>query len=288
MLQVIPLDAATVHPPGGRLWDGVSSILGAAEMVCTCLVVMHDRGVALIDTGPGSAAVDDDGRSMGRLWTAVFRPDLTPENTLTAQLRHHGIHPFDVTDVVLTHGDPDHAGGLRDFPRARVHVHRDELAAITDPPTIAEKNRYRPDLFVHSPRWCAYGYDDIGVVNWFGFRAHPARGLPPQILLVELSGHTRGMLGVAIDIGGHWILHAADAYFHTAEIDPQRPRIPLAARAFGFATRVLAPAYPHQQARLRNLVQAHGHDVTLISSHCAAELQRLRNLPRLTAQLGPR
>ncbi|MFE2999288.1 MBL fold metallo-hydrolase [Nocardia sp. NPDC059246] len=288
MLKVIPLDAATVHPRGGHLWDGVSPIFGPAEMVCTCLAIIHERGIALIDTGPGSAAVDDGGKSMGRLWTKVFRPDLTPDNSLVAQLRRRGIEPADVTDVLLTHGDPDHAGGLHDFPHAIIHVHRDELTAIAHPSTIGERNRYRPSLFTHDPLWCVYGHDSADVVDWFGFRAHPARGLPAVVLLVELAGHLRGMLGVAVDIGGHWLLHAADAYFHASEIDPRRPRPPIAVRAFGFATKTLASAYPEQQTRLRNLVRDHGNEVTVISSHCAAELRRLQNGPGPAAQPGPR
>jgi glyoxylase-like metal-dependent hydrolase (beta-lactamase superfamily II) len=42
-------------------------------------------------------------------------------------------------------------------------------------------------------------------------------GLPPEILLVPLAGHTWGHSAVAIDTGDGWLLHAGDAYFFRGE-----------------------------------------------------------------------
>lgn len=50
-------------------------------------------------------------------------------------------------------------------------------------------------------------------------------GVPPEILLVPLAGHTLGHAGIALErTGGSWILQAGDAYFYHAEMDLQRPR----------------------------------------------------------------
>ena len=43
---------------------------------------------------------------------------LTPDNLPAAQLALAGIEPGDVTDLVITHGDIDHVGGLDGFPQA--------------------------------------------------------------------------------------------------------------------------------------------------------------------------
>ena len=44
------------------------------------------------------------------------------------QIQRLGFDPRDVRDIVLTHLDFDHAGGLCDFPEARVHLLGAELA----------------------------------------------------------------------------------------------------------------------------------------------------------------
>ncbi len=44
--------------------------------------------------------------------------------------RELGLEPGDVTDVVITHAHWDHAGGLADFPDARVWIQARELSAM--------------------------------------------------------------------------------------------------------------------------------------------------------------
>jgi glyoxylase-like metal-dependent hydrolase (beta-lactamase superfamily II) len=62
----------------------------------------------------------------------LLRPRLVEEETAVAQVRALGHDPADVTDIVLTHMDFDHVGGLGDFPQATVHVY----AADWTPPPI--------------------------------------------------------------------------------------------------------------------------------------------------------
>src|SRR3546814_2886084 len=59
--------------------------------------------------------------------------------------------------------------------------------------------------------------------RWFGFEAvRDLDGLPPEILLVPLPGHTWGHSGVAVqEDGGGWLLHAGDAYFYRGEVGSQ-------------------------------------------------------------------
>ncbi len=47
----------------------------------------------------------------------------------SAAIASHGVNPFHVQDVILTHMHFDHAGALVEFPGRRVHVHRIELDA---------------------------------------------------------------------------------------------------------------------------------------------------------------
>jgi len=87
--------------------------------------------VVLVDTGFPNAYYEDadsagraDGLdSFGRLVR------LGPENRPRAQLALLGLDPEDVTDLVITHGDIDHIGGIDDFPGATIVVSRSEREA---------------------------------------------------------------------------------------------------------------------------------------------------------------
>ena len=63
-------------------------------------------------------------------------------------------------------------------------------------------------------------------------------GLPDDLLLVPLPGHSRGHTAVAVRAqpatgsGPQWLLHAGDAYFFHGEIDPAHPRTPPGLRLF--------------------------------------------------------
>lgn len=65
---------------------------------------------------------------------------------IPALLSTIGVKPGDVTDVMLTHHDFDHAGGQHLFPNAHVHVNRtalDTLMATNDTPAVTENLKAR-------------------------------------------------------------------------------------------------------------------------------------------------
>ena len=57
----------------------------------------------------------------------------SPEWSLEAQLRHHGVEPEDVATVILTHLHYDHAGGCQRVPRAHFLIQRRELMEAAAP-----------------------------------------------------------------------------------------------------------------------------------------------------------
>ncbi len=208
-LVIHHLNCATLHPLGsfgGRVLP--------AAMVAHCLLVERADGLLLVDTGFGRDDVATPAR-LGRVVVGALRPALEPAETAAAQVLALGHRIEDVTDVVVTHLDLDHAGGLADFPGARVHVLEAELAAATRP-TVRERARYLSAQWAHGPRWVTHRVEGE---EWHGFGAVTA--LADDVLLVPLHGHTRGHCGVAVrrpvDRGGGWLLHAGDAYFDAGE-----------------------------------------------------------------------
>lgn len=264
-MRVHHLDCCTMCPPlRGRLND-------RGHLVGHVLVVETDRdGLVLVDTGIGRAVVDDVRAGMGRLTAALTGPVLDPARTAHAQLRQRGLDPADVRHVVLTHLDADHAGGLADFPEATVHVHSRELDAATNPRTTAEKQRYRRRLWAHGPRWRTFRTD--GGDDWNGFAS--ARPVVDGIVTLGLPGHTRGHSLVAVDRGDDgWLVHAGDAYFHTASVHPERGAPTALLGLFERTVAVDRGVLAENHARLAALARSGG--ATVVCAHDPSELEAL-------------
>jgi glyoxylase-like metal-dependent hydrolase (beta-lactamase superfamily II) len=183
--------------------------LGIPFGLCHVLALEHAGGVALVDAGFGTA----DLTAPGRLGPATrrFGLRLDPEQSALRQLERLGIAASQVHDIVLTHLDFDHVGGLADFPAAQVHTTADEWAAVTAPAPGEERDAYLPVTLAHGPRVRTYA--GPGEPWRAGLTAHAVAGLP-GVHLVPMPGHTRGHALVAVDLpDGGLLVHAGDAAF---------------------------------------------------------------------------
>jgi glyoxylase-like metal-dependent hydrolase (beta-lactamase superfamily II) len=125
---------------------------------------------------------------------------LREQDTAIRQIEALGHRGEDVRHIVISHLDFDHAGGIEDFPHATVHVMEREWSAATGPRTgFIPRRRYRPPQINEVKNWRRYSGQGE---PWFGFETvRELEGLPPEILLVPLPGHTWGHAGVAIKDG---------------------------------------------------------------------------------------
>jgi glyoxylase-like metal-dependent hydrolase (beta-lactamase superfamily II) len=270
MLSVHHINCGTMCPVGGRLMDDETPGLGPATLVCHCLVIETDHGLVLVDTGFGTRDVLHPYPRLSPLFAGILRPRFDLGETARVQLARRGYHPADVRHIVLTHLDFDHAGGLEDFPRAEVHVMEDELTAARRRPGPVAHGRYRPDQWDEGVRWRTYQPQGE---SWFGFPCvRELGGLPPEILLVPLVGHTPGHAGVAVHTHDGWLLHAGDAYFFRSEVDPRKPGCPAGLRGYQTLMETDRAARLGNQARLRELVASHADEVRVACAHDATEL----------------
>lgn len=258
-----------IDPAGGPPWHP----LEPARALNHCLLVESDAGLVLVETGFGAGDVDRAEASLGATFLARTQPVLDPAETARHQVERLGFRPEDVRHVVLTHLDLDHSGGLPDFPWATVHVHEAEHRSAMAAGEHPEHGlRYRPAHWAHRPRWATY--PDQRGRTWFGFDAIELAGLPPEILLVPLAGHTAGHCAVAVATADRWLLHAGDAYYHQGQVDPvRRWSMPLW-EALEELTEVDRPLRLANQARLRELVREHGDEVEVFSAHDPWAYQR--------------
>lgn len=240
-------------------------------MVCHVLLIESSAGLVLVDSGLGLGDVRDARERLGAGFCHVVRPRLLEEETAYRRIEALGLSPSDVRHVVLTHLDLDHAGGMSDFPAATVHVMQAEHGAAMHPRLLGERHRYRQAHWAHGPRFATYTPSGE---RWKGFeRVRRLEGLPPEILLIPLTGHTRGHAGVAVDTGAGWLLHAGDAYFHHDQLAAERPRCPAALSLFQRVVAVDRPKMRENQARLRELALG-DREVRIFSAHDPLELAR--------------
>lgn len=273
-MRIHHFNATTLCPASALLVNGAGGWVEPARLVCHCWLIEARRGLLLVDTGVGAADLAEVGRRLGRWFELLVRPRPEPLATAIQQVRHLGFRPEDVRDIVVTHLDLDHAGGLPDFPGARVHVFRPEYEAAMAPAGVKERSRYRPVHWAHGPRWEVH---DLAGERWFGFesvRALGGEGDPDEeVLLVPLPGHSRGHSAVAARDGNGWVLHAGDAYFFHAEM-AAAPRCTPALAAFQWAMGTDGRQRRRNQGRLRALLAERGGEVQVHSAHCPVEMDR--------------
>lgn len=274
-MKVHHLNCGTCCPIGGRLFDGASDApLG--HLVCHCLLIETDSGLVLVDTGFGTRDVDHPARRLSPFFLTLNNVQLRHEETAAAQVRALGFDPADVRHIIVTHLDFDHAGGIEDFPKAAIHItaREKEVAEAGDGGVFVGTRRYRPQQWDEAGNWRLYPFG--GGEPWFGFDAvRDLEGLPPDILLVPLAGHTWGHTGVAIREAGGWMLHAGDAYFYRGEVGAEEYACTPALRGYQRMMEVDRKARIDNQSRLRRLSVDHAAEVRMFCAHDAVEFEIL-------------
>lgn len=260
------INAATMCPLGSNLIPGGFP----REIVCHALLVEAGDRLVLVDTGLGTRDLENLRRIGTLRW--LMQPSTDPSQTAAHAVRERGFSADDVTDIVATHLDLDHAGGIDDFPEARVHVHADELRAARARNGILGRLRYRPGHLATDVNWRDFELEEGE--QWKGFDCvRRFGGLPPEILAVRLPGHTPGHFGVAVQTDDGWLLHAGDTYYDRDELHPDR-RAALLGR---LARRFIHDDYARAHETLQRLAdRLDDSDLRIFCSHDPEELAACR------------
>lgn len=268
-MRVHHLDCGETSPRWSRTAGGTDEPSGFANH---CLLVETANSLVLVDTGLGMRDVLVPTARLSGVYRALMRPRLRTDSTAVRQVRRLGFDPRDVQHIILSHLDCDRAGGLDDFPEATVHLRSAEVDAALARRSWIDRMRYRPQQWASLPRWRTYATDGEHFMGCQSVRQ--LEGLPPEILLVPLTGHTSGHAGVAIRTRTSWLLYAGDAYVHHGEMD-QAPSCPRGARWLQWLMEKHPQARIKSRDRLRALARVTS-DVTVFCAHDRLELDSFR------------
>jgi glyoxylase-like metal-dependent hydrolase (beta-lactamase superfamily II) len=275
-MKIHHLNCATFCPP---LFAKRVNELG--KLVCHCLLIETNDGLALVDTGLGTAVIAEPKRRTPPGSAVMLGARLDRAETALLQVEALGFSQKDVRHILLTHLDFDHAGGIADFPDATVHIFEDEYQAAHKRGNFYDKMRYCPAQWEHGPRWQRYSLPSKAE-SWFGFesvRAMP--GSTDEILIVPVVGHSRGHAAIAVRTASGWLLHCGDAYFYEGEMDPSGRRCTGFLDGFQRFAQSDGAARVRNQERLRQLANAHRGEVSVFCAHDPSEFAKYsRQSPR--------
>lgn len=184
------------------LFDANGMAMEAFAPDCNITLLRKDGRLAIFDAGSGSNFMPTAGKLLDGLSAT-------------------GIDPAEVTDVIFTHGHPDHLWGLLDdmdelvFPNAAYRMGKAEWDYWRDPATVEAMPEERKSFAVGAQTRLAAIEEKIIL---FG----AGEEVVPSVEAVDTAGHTPGHMSFMVHGSNEKLFIVGDAISH-AVISFQKP-----------------------------------------------------------------
>jgi glyoxylase-like metal-dependent hydrolase (beta-lactamase superfamily II) len=216
-IQLVWLSGGNFRLDGGAMFGVVPKVLwqksspvDSENTIPMCndpLLIITPQSIILVDTGLGNKLTDKQ--------KSIFR--VSGEWNLITQLEAYGIRRDQVKQVVLTHCDFDHAGGLETY-------HRQGGKELTFPEAVhfIQKKEWEDVLNPHPRAKSTYLEDDFSLLRKSKqlVLIDGDEEISPGVTLRITGGHTRGHQLVEIRSGEQLAVHLGDLFPTHAHSNP--------------------------------------------------------------------
>ncbi|EDM69030.1 hypothetical protein PE36_20535 [Moritella sp. PE36] len=162
------------------------------QLVHNAILIQHEQGDLLIDTGLGRE-VEQQVAAMSWLNQQLFA--YTKTEPVIDQLQQQGYDFNRLKAIIPTHLHWDHASGIEDFKALNtpVWVQENELETAKKhaPPAFIQSQFDDPAINWH--------FIELNSTNTLGFAASLDVFDDGSVILIDMSGHTHGQLGVLVN-----------------------------------------------------------------------------------------
>ncbi len=229
-----------------------------------CLLVVDNQNLTLIDSGIGLAETKNPKELLGK--ELIERTGYRFNENLTAikQIEKLGYKPNQVKNIICSHLDPDHIGGLIDFSNAKIHVSQEEFESFK-----SGHERYLTRQLSHNSKIELYKSNNSEL---FGLSARKMDlDTETEFYLIPLFGHTYGHCGVAFKNNDKWIFYVGDAYYYRAELTDKDHPVDQLATIASMDNNLRKESLE----KVRQIIKNHEKEIEYFSYHDPKEFKKM-------------